>query len=143
MSLTDKDKALIKGFFAKISSKAVEIGHQTLARTIVVYPQTKVYFSHWKDLGPDSPNIRKHGYTVVKGVLDSVDLIDDLVGGLLELSELHAFRLRIDPANFKILNLNLVVVLGLMFPDDFTPQVHVSVDKYLALICLALCEKYR
>jgi hypothetical protein len=32
MSLTDKDKALIKGFFAKVSSKAVEIGHQTLAR---------------------------------------------------------------------------------------------------------------
>ena len=76
--------------------------HLSIFSTIVVYPQTKVYFSHWKDLGPDSPNIRKHGYTVVKGVLDSVDLIDDLVGGLLDLSELHAFRLRIDPANFKV-----------------------------------------
>ena len=33
MSLTDKDKSTIKEFFAKITtSKAVEIGHQTLAR---------------------------------------------------------------------------------------------------------------
>ncbi|CAL8303277.1 unnamed protein product [Merluccius merluccius] len=143
MSLSEKDKARIKGFFSLVADQAKDIGHQTLARTLVVYPQTKVYFAHWKDLSPNSPNVKKHGYTVVKGVIDSVDLIDNLNDGLLNLSELHAFRLRIDPANFKILNSNLQIVLAMMYPAEFTPQVHVSVDKYLALLCMGLCEKYR
>lgn len=39
---------------------------------------------------------------MVKGVINAVELIDDLKGGLLTLSELHAFMLRIDPANFKV-----------------------------------------
>jgi len=114
--------------------------------------------------------VRKHGLTVVNGVLNAVGLIDDLKGGLLTLSELHAFMLRVDPANFKvrsaenicprisfnktlstfvicfysqIINHNLLVTLALMFPDDFTPEVHVSVDKFLAQLSLALSEKYR
>lgn len=39
----------------------------------------------------------------MKGVLSAVELMDDLKGGLLTLSELHAFMLRVDPANFKVL----------------------------------------
>lgn len=39
---------------------------------------------------------------MVKGVLSAVELMDDLKGGLLTLSELHAFMLRVDPANFKV-----------------------------------------
>ncbi|XP_071240789.1 hemoglobin subunit alpha-2-like [Salvelinus alpinus] len=54
------------------------------------------------------------------------------------LSELHAFMLRVDPANFKIFNHN---TLAMMFPDDFTPEVHVATDTFLAQ--LALSEKYR
>ncbi|XP_071776740.1 hemoglobin subunit alpha-2-like [Centroberyx gerrardi] len=143
MSLSSKDKATVKAFFGKVGGKAEDIGNETLSRTIVVYPQTKTYFAHWDNVSAGAPMVRKHGYTVVKGLLDAVDMIDDLVGGLLCLSELHAFRLRIDPANFKILSHNLLVVLAIMFPNDFTPQVHVSVDKYLAKVALALSEKYR
>lgn len=132
-----------------------------------MYPQTKTYFSHWADLKPGSPNVKKHGLTVVNGVLKAVELIDDLKGGLLTLSELHAFMLRVDPANFKvrlvqsfvqmlltkaciycvsllqIINHNLLVALAITFPNDFTPDVHVSVDKFLAQVSLALSEKYR
>ena len=36
------------------------------------------------------------------GVADAVKKIDDLSAGLLNLSELHAFTLRVDPANFKV-----------------------------------------
>ncbi|ROL51190.1 Hemoglobin subunit alpha-1 [Anabarilius grahami] len=143
MSLSAKDKLAIKTFFDKVAPKAEEIGNETLSRTLYVYPQTKTYFSHWADLSPGSPQVKKHGTTVVKGVLSAVELMDDLKGGLLTLSELHAFMLRIDPANFKIINQNLLVALALMFPDDFTPEVHVSVDKFLAQVSLALAEKYR
>ena len=68
----------------------------------MVYPQTKTYFSHWTDLSPGSAPVKKHGLTVMGGVLEAVTKIDDLAGGLLTLSELHAFTLRVDPANFKV-----------------------------------------
>lgn len=72
------------------------------SRMLAVYPQTKTYFSHWKDLSPGSAPVRKHGKTVMAGVGEAVSKIDDLTNGLLNLSELHAFQLRVDPANFKV-----------------------------------------
>ncbi|XP_028267196.1 hemoglobin embryonic subunit alpha-like [Parambassis ranga] len=142
-SLTAKDKDAVKAFWAKISSKADDIGPEALTRMLLVYPQTKTYFSHWKDLGPGSAPVRKHGAKVMAGVGEAVSKIDDLKGGLLTLSELHAFTLRVDPANFKILSHNLMVVLATMFCDDFSPEVHVAMDKFLAAVSLALAEKYR
>ena len=69
---------------------------------LVVYPQTKTYFSHWQDQSPHSAAARKHGITVMMGVGDAVTKIDDLKEGLKELSQLHAFTLRVDPGNFKV-----------------------------------------
>ncbi|XP_035511598.1 hemoglobin subunit alpha-1-like [Morone saxatilis] len=143
MSLTAKDKAAVKAFWGKVSGKAEDIGTDALSRMLAVYPQTKTYFSHWKDQSPTSPSARKHGITVMSGVADAVSKIDDLKGGLLSLSELHAFTLRVDPANFKILAHNILVVMAIMFPADFTPEVHVAMDKFLAALALALAEKYR
>ncbi|XP_071391818.1 hemoglobin, alpha embryonic 5 [Centroberyx affinis] len=143
MSLTDKDKATVKAVWAKISKKADNIGAAALARMITVYPQTKTYFSHWPDLNPKSASVKNHGKVVMGGVADAVAKIDDLCGGLLELSERHAFQLRVDPANFKILNHCILVVLANMFPNDFTPEAHVAFDKFLANVALALSEKYR
>ncbi|KAL6457307.1 hypothetical protein MHYP_G00342700 [Metynnis hypsauchen] len=143
MSLTAKNKDTIKSFWAKVAPRAEDIGTDALSRMLVVYPQTKTYFSHWKDLSPGSAPVRKHGKTVMSGVAEAVSKIDDLTAGLLTLSELHAFQLRVDPANFKILSHNLLVVLAIQFPDDFTPEVHVATDKFLSAVALALSEKYR
>ncbi|CAM4344752.1 unnamed protein product [Leuciscus chuanchicus] len=143
MSLTAKDKAAVTALWAKVSGKADEIGHDALSRMLAVYPQTKTYFSHWKDLSPGSAPVRKHGKTVMGGVGEAVSKIDDLTSGLLNLSELHAFQLRVDPANFKILSHNILVVLAILFPIDFTPEAHVAMDKFLSALSLALAEKYR
>ncbi|KAM9393178.1 hemoglobin embryonic subunit alpha-like [Pholidichthys leucotaenia] len=142
-SLTAKDKEVVKAFWAKVGGSAAELGSDALARLLVVYPQTKTYFSHWKDLSPGSAPVKKHGATIMNGVSDAVGKIDDLTGGLLSLSELHAFTLRVDPANFKIFAHNILVVLAINFPDDFTPSVHVAMDKFLAALARALAEKYR
>ncbi|XP_071326098.1 hemoglobin embryonic subunit alpha-like [Trachinotus anak] len=142
-SLTAKDKSTVKAFWAKVSPKAQDIGADAVSRMLTVYPQTKTYFAHWKDQSPTSASARKHGITVMSGVADAVTKIDDLKGGLLNLSELHAFTLRVDPANFKILSHNILVVMAIMFPEEFTPEVHVSMDKFLASLALALSEKYR
>ncbi|MCM8651550.1 hemoglobin subunit alpha-like [Carassius auratus] len=143
MSLSDKDKAVVKALWAKIGSRADEIGAEALGRMLTVYPQTKTYFSHWSDLSPGSGPVKKHGKTIMGAVGDAVSKIDDLVGALSSLSELHAFKLRIDPANFKILAHNVIVVIGMLFPGDFTPEVHMSVDKFFQNLALALSEKYR
>lgn len=37
----------------------------------------------------------------------------------------------------------ILVVMAIMFPVDFTPEVHVAMDKFLAALALALAEKYR
>ncbi|XP_068434249.1 hemoglobin subunit alpha-1-like [Clinocottus analis] len=143
MSLTAKDKEAVKAFWAKVSGEAAEIGSDALSRMLKVYPQTRSYFSHWKDLSPGSEEVKKHGRTVMGGVADAVGKMDDLTAGFQELSQLHAFTLRVDPANFKILSHNILVVMAIMFPGDFTPEVHVSMDKFLAAVARALSEKYR
>uniref|UniRef100_A0A672FKS6 Globin domain-containing protein n=1 Tax=Salarias fasciatus TaxID=181472 RepID=A0A672FKS6_SALFA len=105
-----------------------DIGADALSRMLVVYPQTKTYFSHWQDLSPGSK-------------------IDDLVAGLQNLSELHAFSLKIIynfvPVFPQILSHNLMVVMAKQFRKDFTPEVQVSMDKFLTLVGLALSEKFR
>ncbi|XP_027141239.1 hemoglobin subunit alpha-1 isoform X1 [Larimichthys crocea] len=141
-SLTAKDKDTVRAFWKKVSGKAEDIGTNALARMLTVYPQTKTYFAHWKDQSPNSPSARKHGITVMSGVADAVTKIDDLKGGLLNLSELHAFTLRVDPANFKILSHCILVVLANMFPAKFTPEVHLAMDKFLAAMARSLSEKY-
>lgn len=76
---------------------------------LVVYPQTKTYFSHWGDLSPGSGPVAKHGSVVMGALGDAVGKIDDLVGGLSALSDLHAFKLRVDPGNFKVAHFHMVV----------------------------------
>uniref|UniRef100_A0A3Q3KUA0 Hemoglobin embryonic subunit alpha n=1 Tax=Mastacembelus armatus TaxID=205130 RepID=A0A3Q3KUA0_9TELE len=142
-SLSAKDKDTVKAFWAKVSGKEGEIGADALARMLVVYPQTKTYFSHWKDLSPGSAPVKKHGKTVVTGVTEAVGKIDDLTAGLLNLSELHAFTLKVDPANFKIFAHNVIVALAINFPADFTPEVHVALDKFLSAVARGLSERYR
>lgn len=68
----------------------------------MVYPQTKSYFAHWSDLSPCSDEVKRHGGLILGGVTDAMGKLDNLKVGLLELSELHAFTLRVDPANFKV-----------------------------------------
>lgn len=66
------------------------------------YPQTKTYFSHWSDLSPESAQVKKHGATIMSAIGDTVAKIDDMPTALSKLSELHAFKLRVDPANFRV-----------------------------------------
>ncbi len=37
----------------------------------------------------------------------------------------------------------ILVVMATMFPIEFTPEVHVCLDKFLAALAQALSEKYR
>ncbi|XP_073694433.1 hemoglobin, alpha adult 2 [Garra rufa] len=143
MSLTAKDKAVVKAFWGKISGKTDAIGQEALGRMLTAYPQTKIYFAHWSDQSIGSAQVKKHGKTVMGAITDAVGKMDDLIGGLSSLSDLHATKLRVDPGNFKILSHNILVALAVNFPADFTAEVHVAVDKFLAALSAALADKYR
>lgn len=43
----------------------------------------------------------------------------------------------------QILAHNLILCMAMFFPGDFTPEVHLSVDKFLQNVAFALSEKYR
>uniref|UniRef100_A0A8C7HT23 Hemoglobin subunit alpha-like n=1 Tax=Oncorhynchus kisutch TaxID=8019 RepID=A0A8C7HT23_ONCKI len=133
MSLSAKDKANVKAIWGKILPKSDEIGDQALSRMLTAYPQTKTYFSKWADLSPGSDPVKKHGAVIMGAIGNAVGLMDNLVGGLSALSDLHAFTLRVDPGNFKILAHNLIVVIAAYFPGEFTPEIHLSVDKFLQI----------
>ncbi|MBN3320983.1 HBA2 protein, partial [Atractosteus spatula] len=143
MSLSEKDKQHVQSMWSKASGRLEDIGNEALSRMLIVYPQTKTYFAHWSDLSAGSAQVRTHGKVIMTAVGDAVGHLGDLKGFLSSLSELHAYKLRVDPANFKILSHNILVALAMYFPTDFTPEIHVSFDKFLAALSLALAEKYR
>merc|ERR1711977_306779 len=123
MSLSAKDKTLVKKLWEKAEGKSADIGAEALGRMLVAYPQTKTYFSQWgSDLNPQHPQVKKHGAVIMGGVGKAVKNIDDLVRGMGALSELHAF---------KILAHNIILVMAMYFPADFTPEAHLSFDKFL------------
>lgn len=116
-----------------------------LHRLLTVYPQSKIYFSHWSDLSFGSAPVAAHGKKVMGGVALAVSKIDDLSKGLLDLSEQHAFTMRVDPANFKVSEypdtVYVPILLRVTDTDDacFYPRVEfVLRTKYVITICYRL-----
>ncbi|KAK2097145.1 hypothetical protein P7K49_022595 [Saguinus oedipus] len=142
MSLTKTERTIIVSMWAKISTQVDTIGTETLERLFLSYPQTKTYFPHF-DLHPGSAQLRAHGSKVVAAVGDAVKSIDNIGAALSKLSELHAYILRVDPVNFKLLSHCLLVTLAARFPADFTAEAHAAWDKFLSVVSSVLTEKYR
>ncbi|NP_001281123.1 hemoglobin, alpha embryonic 5 [Cynoglossus semilaevis] len=143
MSLNSIDKERIRILWSKISKDSDAIGAEALGRLFAAHPQTKTYSTHFKDFTYNSPQVKEHGKLVMKGIKQAYENIDDMVTGLLDLSEKHAFTLRVDPSNFKLLSSCFHVVLSKRYPNDYTDEAHLSFDKFLANVALALSEKYR
>ncbi|XP_019611839.1 hemoglobin subunit zeta [Rhinolophus sinicus] len=142
MSLTKAERTIITSMWSKISTQADTIGTEALERLFASYPQTKTYFPHF-DLNPGSAQLRAHGSKVLAAVGEAVKSIDNIAGALSKLSELHAYILRVDPVNFKLLSHCLLVTVALHFPADFTADAHAAWDKFLSVVSSVLTEKYR
>ncbi|XP_036135549.1 hemoglobin subunit zeta-like [Molossus molossus] len=142
MSLTKAERTTIMSMWSKISTQADAMGVEALERLFTSYPQTKTYFPHF-DLHPGSAHLRSHGSKVVAAVGDAVKNIDNISGALSKLSELHAYILRVDPVNFKLLSHCLLVTMASHFPVDFTADAHAAWDKFLSVVSSVLTEKYR
>ncbi|NWV08365.1 HBAD protein, partial [Ptilonorhynchus violaceus] len=154
--LTAEDKKLVQQVWGKVAGCGEEVGAETLLRMFYAYPQTKTYFPHF-DLSPGSDQIRGHGKKVVAALGNAIKNLDNLSQALSELSNLHAYNLRVDPVNFKagggrgwgmgtgmgLLSQCLQVVLAVHLGKDYTPEVHSAVDKFMSAVAAVLAEKYR
>ncbi|XP_009276047.1 PREDICTED: hemoglobin subunit pi isoform X2 [Aptenodytes forsteri] len=142
MTLTQAEKATVVTIWAKVATQADAIGAESLERLFSSYPQTKTYFPHF-DLSQGSAQLRGHGSKVMNAIGEAVKHIDDIRGALAKLSELHAYILRVDPVNFKLLSQCFQVVLAVHLGNDYTPEVHAAFDKFLSAVAAVLAEKYR
>ncbi|XP_059717510.1 hemoglobin subunit alpha-D [Haemorhous mexicanus] len=140
--LTAEDKKLIQQIWGKLGGAEEEIGADALNRMFHSYPPTKTYFPHF-DLSPGSDQIRGHGKKVVAALSTAIKNMDNLSQALSELSNLHAYNLRVDPVNFKFLSQCLQVSLATRLGKDYTPEVHSAVDKFMSAVASVLAEKYR
>ncbi|XP_068062725.1 hemoglobin subunit alpha-D [Anomalospiza imberbis] len=140
--LTAEDKKLIQQMWGKLGGAEEEIGADALWRMFHSYPPTKTYFPHF-DLSQGSDQIRGHGKKVVAALSNAIKNMDNLSQALSELSNLHAYNLRVDPVNFKFLSQCLQVSLATRLGKDYSPEVHSAVDKFMSAVASVLAEKYR
>nr|ARB18860.1 hemoglobin alpha D subunit [Anser cygnoides] len=136
------DKKIIAQLWEKVAGHQDEFGNEALQRMFVTYPQTKTYFPHF-DLHPGSEQVRSHGKKVAAALGNAVKSLDNISQALSELSNLHAYNLRVDPANFKLLSQCFQVVLAVHLGKDYTPEMHAAFDKFLSAVAAVLAEKYR
>uniref|UniRef100_A0A663N449 Globin domain-containing protein n=1 Tax=Athene cunicularia TaxID=194338 RepID=A0A663N449_ATHCN len=136
--LTADDKKLIQQTW----DKRVGAPRGAGGGLFITYPQTKTYFPHF-DLTRGSDQVRNHGKKVVNALTSAVKNMDNLSQALSELSNLHAYNLRVDPVNFKLLSQCFQVVLAVNLGKDYTPEVHAAFDKFLSAVAAVLAEKYR
>ncbi|XP_019292915.2 hemoglobin subunit alpha [Panthera pardus] len=142
MVLSSADKNNVKACWGKIGSHAGEYGAEALERTFCSFPTTKTYFPHF-DLSHGSAQVQAHGQKVADALTKAVVHINDLPNALSDLSDLHAYKLRVDPVNFKFLSHCLLVTLACHHPEEFTPSVHASLDKFFSAVSTVLTSKYR
>nr|AJA37801.1 hemoglobin subunit alpha-D [Hydropsalis sp. CN-2014b]APA23754.1 alpha-globin D subunit [Hydropsalis sp. CN-2014b]APA23755.1 alpha-globin D subunit [Hydropsalis sp. CN-2014b]APA23756.1 alpha-globin D subunit [Hydropsalis sp. CN-2014b]APA23757.1 alpha-globin D subunit [Hydropsalis sp. CN-2014b] len=140
--LTAEDKKLIQQIWEKVAGHQDAFGAEALERMFITYPQTKTYFPHF-DLHHGSDQICGHGKKVAGALGTAVKSLDNLSQALSELSNLHAYNLRVDPVNFKLLSQCFQVVLASHLGKDYTPEVHAAFDKFLSAVAAVLAEKYR
>ncbi|MBN3283358.1 HBRH protein, partial [Polyodon spathula] len=142
---TDKERQAIASTWAKVNVE--EVGHQALARMLVVYPWTQRYFSTFGNVSnataiAGNPKIRAHGKTVLVALGEAIKSLDNVKATYTKLSELHSEKLHVDPENFRLLGESLIISLAAQFGDAFTPDIQAAWQKLLAVVTAALSKQY-
>ncbi|XP_068100732.1 hemoglobin subunit alpha-3-like isoform X1 [Hyperolius riggenbachi] len=142
MTFSDAEKALIKALLSKAAGHENALGGEALERLFLSFPQTKTYFSHF-NLSKGSADVQNHGGKVLSALVDAGKHLDDLNGALSKLSDLHAYNLRVDPGNFKLLSHSIQVTLAAHLGAEFDAPSQAALDKFLAVVSNVLTSKYR
>ncbi|KAG8432887.1 hypothetical protein GDO86_017227 [Hymenochirus boettgeri] len=142
MMLSDAEKAAVQSLWAKASGNVNAIGAEALERLFESFPQTKTYFSHF-DLSHGSHDLQVHGGKVLGAIGEATKHLDNLESALSKLSDLHAYNLRVDPGNFKLLSHAIQVTFASHFRTEFDATAQAAWDKFLSYVSAILTSKYR
>ncbi|XP_046888264.1 hemoglobin subunit alpha-D-like [Hypomesus transpacificus] len=140
--LSKYEKELISEIWEKLIPVASDIGADALFRMFTTFPGSKTYFAHL-NINHRSPHLLSHGKKIVLAIAEGARDISSLTVTLAPLQSLHAYQLRIDPINFKLLSHCILVTLACHLRGNFTPVAHAAMDKYLSAFAAVLSEKYR
>ncbi|KAM8966275.1 hemoglobin subunit beta-2-like [Pelodytes ibericus] len=142
---TAEEKAAITSVWKKVDIE--NDGLATLSRLLIVYPWTQRYFSSFGNISNETAiagnsKVRAHGKVVLSAIGNAILHIDNVKASLHDLSETHAFKLHVDPENFKRLGEVLVTVLAAKLGASFTPQVQAAWEKFIAVLVAGLSQCY-
>ncbi|KAK6481779.1 hemoglobin subunit beta-like [Huso huso] len=142
---TDEERQAISSTWAEINVE--EVGHQALARVLVVYPWTQRYFSTFGNVSnataiAGNPKVRAHGKRVLDALGDAITHLDNVKATYAKLSQLHSEKLHVDPENFRLLGETLIISLAAQFGAVFTPDIQAAWQKLLAVVTAALSKQY-
>ncbi|XP_066496836.1 hemoglobin subunit alpha-D-like [Tiliqua scincoides] len=141
MVLTASDRQVLQSTWGKVSG-CDDIAAEILERLFLVYPATKTYFPHF-NLARGSSDVRHQGQKIVKALDSALKHLDNLRATLADLADLHAYNLRVDPVNFKLLAKCIHVTLATHLRGEYSALATLAWDKLLAEVSEVLCEKYR
>ncbi|XP_075687406.1 hemoglobin subunit beta-3-like [Rhinoderma darwinii] len=142
---TAEEKAAITSVWSKVNVE--QDGHDALTRLLIVYPWTQRYFSSFGNLSnptaiAGNAKVHAHGKKVLSAISETINHLDNVKGSLHNLSDIHAFKLHVDPENFKRFSEVLVIVLAAKLGASFTPQVQHAVEKFFAVLVDGLSHSY-
>ncbi|XP_065121154.1 hemoglobin subunit beta-like [Paramisgurnus dabryanus] len=142
---TDFERTTLQDIFSKVDLDA--LGHQALARCLVVYPWTQRYFGKFGNLYNaaailGNPMVAAHGKVVVGGLVKALKNLDNIKETYAELSVLHSEKLHVDPDNFNLLADCITIVVAAQLGAAFTPDVQAALQKFLAVVNASLRRQY-
>ncbi|KAM8967745.1 hemoglobin subunit beta-2-like [Pelodytes ibericus] len=142
---TAEEKAAITSVWDNVDIEAD--GLAALTRLFIVYPWTQRYFSSFGNVSnataiTGNSKVRAHGKVVLSAIGNAIQHIDSVKASLHDLSEIHAFKLHVDPENFKRLGEVLVIVLSAKLGASFTPKVQAAWEKFNAVLVAGLSQGY-
>ncbi|KFQ57835.1 Hemoglobin subunit rho, partial [Pelecanus crispus] len=138
-----EEKRLIASLWSKVNVE--ECGAEALARLLIVYPWTQRFFDNFGT--PSSPTtiignpkVRAHGKKVLTSFGEAVKNLDNTKKCFAQLSKLHCEKLHVDPENFRVSL--LIIVLAAHFGKDFAPACQSTRQKMVHVVAHALAHEY-
>ncbi|KAM8933822.1 hemoglobin subunit alpha-3-like [Pelodytes ibericus] len=140
MTLSASEKAAVLSLWEKIVPIANDLGAEALERLFLSFPQTKAYFNRF-DLSHGSADLLIHGGKLLDALGQAASNLDNIESSLSSLNDVHAFNLRGDPGNFKLLSHSIQVTLASHFQDEFTASIQAAWDIFIDEVFTVLTSK--
>ncbi|XP_053322799.1 hemoglobin subunit beta-2-like [Spea bombifrons] len=142
---TPEERAAITSMWQKVDMS--KDGGDILTRLLVLYPQTRSYFSSFGDLSNETAisenvKVQDYGKKVLGAIGNAIQHLDDVDGSLRQLSDIDTNKVLEDPHNFRLLGKILLIVLDDRQGSAFTPQVQAAWRKFIVVIVAGLTQGY-